>query len=49
MSLMNPDNVDVYATCRYPIGGEECDKRPRREYYINELFDPATTIPAWAK
>ena len=48
-SLMNPDNVDVYATCRYPIGGEECDKRPRRNYYIDELFDPATPTPAWAK
>ncbi len=48
-TLMNPDNVGVYATCRYPIGGEECDKRPRREYYINELFDPATPTPTWAR
>lgn len=48
-SLMNPDNVDVYAICRYPIGGEECDKRPRRDYYIDELFAPATPAPAWAK
>ena len=48
-SLMNPDNVAVYAPCRYPIGGEECDKRPRRAYYLNELFDPTTPTPAWAK
>ena len=48
-SLMNPDNVGVYAPCHYPIGGEECDKRSRREYYIDELFDPATPMPTWAK
>ena len=48
-SLMNPDNVGVYAPCHYPIGGEECDKRPRRAYYIDELFDPTTPAPAWAK
>lgn len=47
VSLMNPDNVAVYATCHYPIGGEECDKRPRRDYYINELFDPNTPTPSW--
>lgn len=49
VTLMNPDNVAIYATCRYPIGGDECDKRPRRDYYIDELFDPATPTPAWAK
>lgn len=48
-SLMNPDNVSVYAPCHYPIGGDECDKRPRREYYINELFDPTTPAPAWVR
>ncbi|GAB4011962.1 hypothetical protein GCM10028808_26900 [Spirosoma migulaei] len=49
VSLMNPDNVAVYATCRYPIGGDECDKRDRRDYYINELFEPATPTPVWGK
>lgn len=48
-SLMNPDDVGVYATCRYPIGGDVCDKRSRRAYYLNELFDPSTPIPAWAQ
>lgn len=47
-SLMNPDNIAVYAPCHYPIGAEECDKRPRRAYYINELFDPTTPAPPWA-
>lgn len=49
VSLMNPGDIAVYATCRYPIGGDDCDKRPRRSYYINELFDPMTPTPAWGK
>ncbi|MBD2699134.1 hypothetical protein IC229_00680 [Spirosoma sp. BT702] len=49
ISLMNPDNVTVYATCRYPIGDDECDKRPRRSYYIDELFDSSTPTPTWGK
>lgn len=49
VSLMNPNDVAVYATCHYPIGGDECDKRARREYYINELFDPSTPTPTWGK
>lgn len=49
VSLMNPDNMGVYATCRYPIGDDDCDKRPRRSYYLDELFNPATTAPDWAK
>lgn len=47
-SLMNPNDISVYATCRYPIGGDECDKRPRQSYYHNELFDPKTPAPGWA-
>lgn len=47
-SLMNPDDVGVYATCRYPIDNDACDRRPRREYYVNELFDTRTPSPAWA-
>lgn len=48
VSLMNPSDVGVYATCRYPID-DDCDKRPRRSYYIDELFDSSTPAPAWAK
>ncbi|GAB3025834.1 hypothetical protein [Spirosoma pulveris] len=47
-SIMNPNNVAIYATCQYPIGGDECDKRPRRVYYIDELFDANTPAPTWA-
>lgn len=49
VSLMNPDDVTIYATCRYPINGDDCDKRPRRAYYINELFDINTPAPPWGK
>lgn len=49
VSLMNPDDVGVYATCRYPIGTDSCDKRPRRDYYLDELIDPAAPAPAWGK
>lgn len=48
-SLMNPDDVGVYATCRYDLGGDACDKRPRRSYYHDELFAPATPAPAWGQ
>lgn len=46
-SLMNPDDTGIYATCRYPINNDACDKRPRRDYYVDELFDPSTPAPAW--
>ncbi len=48
-SLMNPDNVETYSTCRYPLGGDVCDKRPRRQYYIDELFDENTPTPSWGR
>jgi hypothetical protein len=48
-SLMNPDNVETYSTCRYPLGGDVCDKRFRRQYYIDELFDENTPTPIWGK
>ncbi|AUD07623.1 hypothetical protein [Spirosoma pollinicola] len=49
VSIMNLSDVTVYATCRYPIGNDECDKRARRDYYIDELFDASTPAPAWSK
>ena len=49
VSLMNPNDVGVYATCRYPIGNDVCDKRPRRDYYLDELVAPATPAPIWGK
>lgn len=49
VSLMNPDDVGVYATCRYPIGNDDCDKRPRRAYYLDELVAPGTPAPIWGR
>jgi hypothetical protein len=46
---MNPDNVETYSTCRYPLGGDVCDKRSRRQYYIDELFNENTPTPVWGK
>ncbi|WP_338870244.1 hypothetical protein WBJ53_22240 [Spirosoma sp. SC4-14] len=47
VSLMNPDDRAIYAPCQYPIGNDICDKRYRRDYYLNELFDSTTATPAW--
>ena len=49
VSLMNPDDVSVYAACRYPIGNDDCDKRARRSYYLDELVNAATPAPVWGK
>lgn len=49
VSLMNSEDISVYATCLYDIGGDVCDKRPRRAYYLDELFDETTPAPTWAK
>lgn len=49
VSLMNPDDRAIYAPCAYPIGTDDCDKRPRRDYYVDELVNPATAAPVWGK
>jgi hypothetical protein len=51
VSLMNPDDTGIYAVCVYPINGngDDCDKRTRRQYYLDELFNENTPTPAWAK
>lgn len=49
VSLMNPSDRAVYATCPYPIGDDDCDKRPRRDYYVDELFNAGTPAPSWGK
>jgi hypothetical protein len=48
-SLMNSEDTGVYAPCVYPIGADECDKRPRRPYYLDELFDERTPVPVWGR
>ena len=49
-SIMNTYDNDQYSPCLYSIdGGNSCDRTSRRQYYIDELFDPSTPVPEWAK
>ncbi len=49
-SMMIEGNLTVYAPCKYVIDlPENCNNVHKRTYYIQELFDPATPIPDWAK
>lgn len=50
ISIMNSKGNDPYSPCIYALGGDNtCNKTARRSYYIDELFDMKTPIPAWAK
>jgi hypothetical protein len=50
VSIMNSSNENPYGICQYDISNNgECDKRPRRKYYIDELFDEKTALPVWGK
>jgi hypothetical protein len=51
VSLMKSKGNGQYEPCTYDLGGNNsnCNKTSRRGYYINELFDEKTSIPAWAK
>ena len=46
-SIMIPDDVSLYASCTYPIG-DSCNQLYKRDYYLDELFDPGTPVPGWA-
>jgi hypothetical protein len=46
-TMMYPDNISVYSPCVYFTGS--CDLLYRRPYYIDELFNPLTPVPDWAK
>lgn len=49
-SLMSGKDIEVYATCIYPINGDaSCDLSYRRAYYIDELFDENTPVPVWGR
>jgi hypothetical protein len=49
-SIMISDDRDLYIPCNYQIDDDtDCNKTNRRKYYLDELFDPKTTIPNWAK
>lgn len=48
-SLMNSNSYGPYQPCIYAINGDDCDRTPRRSYYIDELFNEKTGIPDWGK
>ena len=52
-SVMNGQgDMALYAICSYDIGGsngEDCDKRYRRDYYLDELFNENMPAPDWGK
>jgi hypothetical protein len=47
-SIMFPDYVTLYSPCAYPIN-DSCNQLYKREYYLDELFNPNTPVPDWAK
>jgi hypothetical protein len=46
-SIMIPGDVSLYAPCVYPID-DSCNQLYKRDYYLDELFDPGTPVPGWA-
>ncbi len=48
-SLMVAGDLTVFAPCRYVFGSVDCNNLHKRAYYIQELFDPNTPVPDWAK
>ena len=48
-SLMASQSIGLYSSCQYDVSlNNDCDQTYRRTYYIDELFDPATSAPYWA-
>jgi len=49
-SLMIESSISQYSPCIYQIGNsQDCNFTFKREYYLDELFDPNTTVPVWAQ
>ena len=47
-TIMYPDDIALYSPCVYTVGSV-CDFLYRRPYYVDELFNPSTPVPDWAK
>ena len=47
-TIMYADNIGLYSPCLYNLGNP-CDLSYRRAYYIDELFNPTTPVPDWAR
>lgn len=50
-SIMIANNTDLYTPCVYVLDEDptKCNKTTRRQYYIDELFNPNAAKPDWAK
>ena len=48
-SIMVKDNIGLYSSCLYPIGGACQDNSFKRLYYLDELFNPQTPVPLWGQ
>ena len=51
-SLMNSSYNRLYEPCAYDLegdNGKSCNQTFKRPYYLNELFDETTPVPAWAQ
>jgi hypothetical protein len=48
-SLMNSNSISLYDICVYDLGNGPCNRTFKREYYLDELFDPNTPAPVWAQ
>jgi hypothetical protein len=45
---MSGEAIDQYA-CVFDLdGNNNCNNLFKKEYYLDELFDPATQAPDWA-
>ena len=47
-SIMYTGDLTMYSPCVYALG-DSCNKFYRRSYYIDELFNPSTPVPAWGQ
>ena len=48
-SMMVTNDLGIYSSCIYDTGAEGCNKLYRRPYYLDELFDAGSPVPAWGK
>ncbi len=49
-SLMVENSISQYSPCIYQINDDEdCNFTFKRDYYLDELFEPTTAIPLWAQ
>ena len=47
-SIMYTGDLTMYSPCVYALA-DSCNKLYRRGYYIDELFNPSTSLPPWGR